>query len=164
MKKTLLALFLLVVSFPALAVSHYFQNNSGTVVYVTRYNASALPVNSPNFVKGEYYNTTLSSGQKIWKVLGLSAPVTSPPLTGILVYDYDAAIPVVVVTMPLSCQAGLGDGFNAIPAGTYLQTVCVNQTGKTWNITGVKCYSDNSGTSTMNVTNGANSSLVTTVR
>lgn len=64
-------------------------------------------------------------------------------------------------TLPWVCSAGLGDGLNAIPAGTYLQSTCYNGTGHTVTITGVKCYSDNSGTSTMNVTNGAGTGLLT---
>jgi hypothetical protein len=61
----------------------------------------------------------------------------------------------------LSCQPGLGDGLNAIPAGTYLQTTCYNDTGVTVTITGIKCFTDNSGTSTLNATNGAATALLT---
>lgn len=63
--------------------------------------------------------------------------------------------------LPWTCNAGLGDGLNAIPSGTYLQTTCYNGTGHTVTITGIKCYSDNSGSSTMNVTNGAGTGLLT---
>ena len=49
------------------------------------------------------------------------------------------------------CQPHQGDGLNAIAAGTYLQTRCYNDTGSTVTITGVKCFTDNNGTSTMNV-------------
>lgn len=49
-----------------------------------------------------------------------------------------------------SCQPGLGDGVNAIPAATYPQTTCKNDTGSTVTITGITCYAD-SGSSTMNV-------------
>jgi hypothetical protein len=64
-------------------------------------------------------------------------------------------------TLPWTCNAGLGDGTNAITAATYLQTTCYNGTGHTVTITGIKCYSDNSGSSTMNVTNGAGTGLLT---
>jgi hypothetical protein len=60
-----------------------------------------------------------------------------------------------------SCQPGMGDGLNAITAGTYLQTECLNTSGVTWTITGIKCFSDNSGASTMAVTNGAGTALLT---
>jgi hypothetical protein len=63
-------------------------------------------------------------------------------------------------TFPWSCQPGLGDGLNAITAGTYLQTSCYNDTGQTVTITGIKCYAD-AGTPTMNVTNGAGTGLLT---
>ena len=55
---------------------------------------------------------------------------------------------------------GLGDGLNAIPAGTYLQTTCLNDTGSTITITGIKCFSD-TGTPTLNVTNSSGTALLT---
>lgn len=64
------------------------------------------------------------------------------------------------VTFPWSCQPGLGDGLNAITAGTYLQTSCYNDTGQTVTLTGLKCYADG-GTPTMNATNGAGTGLLT---
>lgn len=60
-----------------------------------------------------------------------------------------------------TCQPGLGDGANAISAGTYLQTGCLNTTGSTITLTGFQCYSDNNGTSSANVTNGSGTSLLT---
>lgn len=51
----------------------------------------------------------------------------------------------------LSCQPGIGDGFNVIPAGPYPQTTCKNETGATWTITSIKCQAD-TGSSTCNVT------------
>jgi hypothetical protein len=71
----------------------------------------------------------------------------------------DAQLPTKYKT--ITCQPGLGDGLNAMAAGTYLETTCLNEFGATWTITGVKCFTDNNGTSTMNVTNGAASSLLT---
>jgi hypothetical protein len=59
------------------------------------------------------------------------------------------------------CQPGLGDGLNAVPAGTYLQTNCKNNTGVTVTLSAIQCYSDNAGTSTMAVTNGAGTALLT---
>ncbi len=65
-----------------------------------------------------------------------------------------------LATLPLSCQPGLGDGLNAIPAGTYLTTTCRNETGGTWTLTAIRCVTD-SGSSTCNVTNGAGTALLT---
>ncbi len=63
---------------------------------------------------------------------------------------------------PFVCVSpGLGDGLNAMTAGTYLQSNCYNYTGSTVTITGVKCLTDNSGTTTANVTNGAGTALLT---
>jgi hypothetical protein len=64
------------------------------------------------------------------------------------------------LSLPLSCQPGLGDGLNAVPAGTYLTTTCRNETGQTWTLTSIKCVAD-SGSSTCNVTNGSGTSLLT---
>lgn len=61
----------------------------------------------------------------------------------------------------MSCQPGLGDGLNAIPAGTYTQTGCLNELGGTWTITGIKCYSNNNGSSTLNVSDGDGNPLLT---
>lgn len=63
-------------------------------------------------------------------------------------------------TFPLSCQPGIGDGLNAIPAGTYLTTTCKNETGQTWTLTAIRCVAD-SGSSTCAVTNGAGTALLT---
>lgn len=60
-----------------------------------------------------------------------------------------------------TCQPGLGDGLNAIPAGTYLVSECLNEFGSTFTITAIKCFTDNNGTSTLNVTNSAATGLLT---
>lgn len=59
-----------------------------------------------------------------------------------------------------SCQTGIGDGANAIPANTYLQTFCRNDTGSTITLTAIRCVTD-SGSSTCNAKNGAGTALLT---
>lgn len=61
----------------------------------------------------------------------------------------------------LRCESGLGDGLNAMAAGTYLQFMCVNDSGVTWTITGIHCWTDNAGTSTLNAANNAATALLT---
>lgn len=61
----------------------------------------------------------------------------------------------------LRCETGLGDGTNAITAATYLQSFCFNDSGVTWTITGIRCFSDNNGTTTLAATNGAGTALLT---
>jgi hypothetical protein len=61
----------------------------------------------------------------------------------------------------LRCEPGLGDGLNAIPSGTYLQSTCYNDSGVTWTITGIKCFTDNSGTSTLNAAGNTLGALLT---
>jgi hypothetical protein len=68
---------------------------------------------------------------------------------------------IIAGVFPWSCQPGYGDGLNAITAGTYLQTACYNDTGQTVTLTGAKCFTDNSGSSTVNATNGAGTGLLT---
>jgi hypothetical protein len=60
-----------------------------------------------------------------------------------------------------SCQPGLGDGLNAMAAGTYLSSTCMNTTGSTVTISGVKCFTDNSGSSTMNAAGNTLGALLT---
>ncbi len=60
-----------------------------------------------------------------------------------------------------SCQPGIGDGLNAITAGTYLQSTCKNTTGVTVTLTGLSCFTDNSGTSTMNAAGNTLGALLT---
>ncbi len=59
------------------------------------------------------------------------------------------------------CQAGLGDGLNTITSGTYSQHFCRNNTGGTVTVTGIQCFSDNSGSSTLDVKNSSAVSLLT---
>jgi hypothetical protein len=63
-------------------------------------------------------------------------------------------------TRQWSCQPGMGDGLNAITAGTYLQSTCKNTTVSTVTIIGVQCFSD-AGTSTMNVSGNTLGALLT---
>jgi hypothetical protein len=59
------------------------------------------------------------------------------------------------------CSDGIGDGLNAIPAGTYLATNCFNDFGATYTITGIRCFTDNSGSSTLNAANDGATGLLT---
>ena len=61
----------------------------------------------------------------------------------------------------LRCSGGFGDGLNAITSGTYVQYTCVNTSGVTWTITGINCWTDNAGTSTLNAANNAGTSFLT---
>lgn len=61
----------------------------------------------------------------------------------------------------IQCDDGLGDGLNAIPAGTYVSVNCYNSFGVTYTITGIRCFTDNNGTSTLNAANDAGTGLLT---
>jgi hypothetical protein len=71
----------------------------------------------------------------------------------------------VSATRSWSCQpGGIGDGLNAITAGTYLMAECRNTTGKTVTLTAPNCYSNNSGSSTLAVADyNSSGTLVGTV-
>lgn len=100
-----------------------------------------------------YYKMPDAPGTGVWHASNSSGIVTDT-ISAVTLSDISA-------TLPLSCQPGVGDGLNSIPAGTYLQTTCRNETGRTWTITAIRCVSDNSGTSTCNATNGAGTGLLT---
>lgn len=60
------------------------------------------------------------------------------------------------------CNVGMGDGVNAIPAGTYIvKFQCFNDYGMTYTITGFSCASDNNGTSTGNASDNSSNALMT---
>jgi hypothetical protein len=61
----------------------------------------------------------------------------------------------------LRCEPGLGDGLNAVPAGTYLESTCYNDSAVTWTITGIKCFTDNNGSSTLNAAGNTLGALLT---
>jgi hypothetical protein len=64
-------------------------------------------------------------------------------------------------TIPLTCQDGLNNLGTSIPAGTTVDTFCFNTSGKTWNLTGISCYTNTNGSSTLSVTDNASNSLLT---
>jgi hypothetical protein len=76
------------------------------------------------------------------------------------VYGYDPTGTAAGGIKQWSCQPGLGDGLNAVAAGTYLQSTCRNTTGSTVTIAGVQCFAD-AGTSTMNVAGNTLGALLT---
>jgi hypothetical protein len=108
---------------------------------------------SSTYAKGD---TVSSSGIYYVSLVGSNignTPASSPTQWGSLGSSAGG-------TLPISCQPGLGDGLNAIPAGTYLQTTCRNETGQTWTLTAIRCVAD-AGSSTCNATNGAGTGLLT---
>jgi hypothetical protein len=91
---------------------------------------------------------------------GFSAPT---PLSGIQITPSGTAIlgPLLGQYGKLRCQSSRGDGLNVIGAGTYLQSFCYNDSGVTWTITGIKCFTDNNGTSTLNASGNTLGALLT---
>jgi hypothetical protein len=59
----------------------------------------------------------------------------------------------------LHIQTGLGDGVNVIASATYPVLFGGNKTTLTWQIKSISCYTDNAGTSALNVTNNAGTAL-----
>jgi hypothetical protein len=118
------------------------QSNSTSGYTVTIFNLAPLTITVQNEVQ--------SSGIS-HLILRQNGVFVSDLSTGLIAAQY----------AKLRCESGLGDGLNAIAAGTYLQTFCYNDSGVTWTITGIKCFTDNNGTSTLNATNGASTGLLT---
>lgn len=144
------------------ATTQAVNDNSGrlaTTVYVTNQAATATPIvdgtgavgTSQLYARQDHVHPTDTSR---------AASNASTTVHGATCTLGSACL----ATFPLSCQPGLGDGLNAVPAGTYPQTIvtlCKNDTGGTWTLTGILCASDNSGSSTCAATNGAGTSLIT---
>jgi hypothetical protein len=98
----------------------------------------------------------------------LQATLVVPPSSTAYCYSFDNAnyqCTVVGGTKYTTWQEcngqGLGDGLNAIPAGTYLEFACWNDTGATVTIARISCWTNNNGTSTMQVANNAGTNLLT---
>lgn len=121
--------------------------NLGTPSAATLTNATGLPAAS--VVAGALANgmtaTTQSAADNSTKL------ATTAYADAVLKAQYKTLI----------CERGLGDGLNAMAAGTYLQSTCYNYTGATITITGIKCLTDNNGTSTLNATDGSANALLT---
>lgn len=61
-------------------------------------------------------------------------------------------------------MGGIGDGLNAITAGTYPMVACKNTTGVTVTLSGVSCYSNNAGSTTLAIADyNSSGTLVGTV-
>ncbi len=103
-----------------------------------------------------------SPGAGVAHFAGSTQTVTSSPVVGSdMTNNTVTATQLAAQYSKLRCEPGLGDGTNAMAAATYLQTNCYNDTSVTWTITGIKCFTDNSGTSTLAATNGAGTALLT---
>ena len=64
----------------------------------------------------------------------------------------------------LRCEWGMGNGVAAISAGSYYQTECYNDSGVSWTITAIRCYSDDAfGTSTLNAQDNLGNGLLSAV-
>ena len=105
--------------------------------------------------------TAASPSAGIARFGGGTQALTSAELSGDATTSGSNAVTLASRYKTWACEPGFGDGLNAITAGTYLQFTCLNNSGSTWTITAIKCLTDNSGTSTLNVTNGSGTGLLT---
>jgi hypothetical protein len=58
------------------------------------------------------------------------------------------------------CDPGIGDGANALGATTYPMLACVNKSTVSWTVLSINCYTDNAGSSTLDVKNNAGTSFL----
>lgn len=136
--------------------------NGGSTLATANFN-STTPAAGSGFQNLPFQTSTTN--------VSVEAPLSSSSVFGLAKVDNStitasAGVISAVTVIPSqyktwSCQPGLGDGTNAITAATYLQTECLNTSGVTWTINSIKCFTDNSGSSTMAVTNGAGTALLT---
>jgi hypothetical protein len=142
-------------------------NFVGVAIYAAASTTPTVPTSGTSIANGDWYID--SSTGKFWGPVTTNAIAVGGllPLNGSQA-DGDGspfnpggmkATDVPTQYKNWSCQPGLGDGLNAIASGTYLQTECLNTTGTTVTITSIKCFSDNNGTSTMDVSEGASALL-----
>lgn len=110
-------------------------------------------------------NWIVASGSGGVNSITFSAPLSGGTITGSgtvgITGNGIGAAQLAAQYSKLRCEPGLGDGLNAIPAGTYLQFSCVNTSGVTWTVTGISCWTDNAGASTLNAANNAAAGLLT---
>lgn len=114
--------------------------------------ASALPV-----AQGGTGTTSTLTGL----VRGSASAMTAAELSGDATTSGSNAVTLAAKYKTWSCETGIGDGLNAVPAGTYLQSFCYNTTGVTVTLTGVKCYIDGGTTSTLNAAGNTLGALLT---
>lgn len=137
--------------------------NQGTTTTVLHGNGSGNPAFGP-VVSGDLNITGTTCTNQVISAISSAAAGTCHTVVG-----GDMASATVTATQLaaqyskyLQCNSrGLGDGLNSIAAGTYLQTTCYNASGVTFTITGIKCFTDNNGSSTLSATNGAGTALLT---
>jgi hypothetical protein len=120
-----------------------------TAPTISAANMTSFPTFNQN-TTGTAANVTGTSNSTLITLSALSLPIGQ--VTGTIVPSQYKT---------WSCQPGLGDGTNAITAATYLQSTCKNTTGVTVTITGVQCFTDNSGSSTMNAAGNTLGALLT---
>lgn len=138
--------------------------NQGTTTTVLHGNGAGNPsfaVVTPSDASG---NTSGSGNFCLVTSCTMVTPALGTPASGVMtnLTGTPSAIGLTNETgLPLICGPGLGDGVNAIAAATYPILGCVNNSGKTWTVTGIRCFTDNAGSSTLDVKNNAGTSLLT---
>ena len=89
-----------------------------------------------------------------------SVPVSAAPVS-VASVTLSFPVPSPMVRLFSSCQPGLGDGNNVVPAGTYQESTCYNDTSAPVALSAIRCYTDNAGTSALtSVITGSGSSLL----
>jgi len=126
---------------------------------------SALATQLPGFGVTTVYGTSCTIGGASCTP---SVPVGNLPGSGVTTVNGTSCTIGSSCTPPpptqykkLRCEPGFGDGLNTIAVGTYLQSTCYNDSGVTWTIAGIKCFTDNNGTSTLNVAGNSLGALLT---
>lgn len=94
-------------------------------------------------------------------VRGSASAMTAAELSGDVTTSGSNAVTLATKYKTWVCETGIGDGLNAVTAGTYLQSFCWNKTGASVTLTAVQCYTDNAGSSTLNAAGNTLGALLT---
>ena len=130
-------------------LTHNFTVAQGDLLDIQAVTTGTI-VGTPTVIMGTQFGIVASSGVSS---LAATAPIQVSGATG--------AVTISLAARSWSCQPGIGDGLNAINTGTYLQSTCKNTTGSTITLTGIQCFTDNSGSSTMNAAGNTLGALLT---
>ena len=141
------------------------QNTTGYAAYLAGGTVGQIPYQTGANVTAFLAANTAATDQVLVSH-GTGAAGLAPTLTNAPAISLANASSLPASALPSqykiwTCETGLGDGYNAMAAQSYLQSMCKNTTGVTITLTGVQCYIDGGTTSTLNASGNTLGALLT---
>lgn len=137
-------------------------NSSGDVVASTNPASGTGACAAHNFETTDNADTAPTCAQPVFPDISGTATTSQLPGSGATTVAGQTCTLGSTCTVTHVCEFGLGDGANAITSGSsYTGSGCFNDLGATYTITGIRCFTDNNGTTTTNPTNDAGTALLT---